>query len=892
MGQHYLKSLFSPESVAIFGASDRIDSVGQIVLSNMLKSGYKGALFPINPKHDEIQGHKVYASLFQVSEIVELAVIATPAQTVPDIIEDCGKHGIKAAVIISAGFSETGATGQTLERAVLENARRYGIRLLGPNCLGIMRPDRGLNATFNKGSANAGNLAFVSQSGALCTAILDWAQTNDVGFSSVVSLGSTADVDFGEILDYLVTDQLTQNILLYIEGIRNARSFMSSLRAAARIKPVILVKVGRHAAGSKAAMSHTASLVGSDDAFDAAVRRAGVVRVKTITQLFSAAKALSCGFHPSGNRLAIVTNGGGPGVMATDHAIDLGLEMATLSDATMEQLNQVLPPTWSHGNPVDVIGDAQADRYQKAVRACLEDSNVDGVLAILTPQAMTKPLEAANTLIELSKQYSKPLLTCWMGESQVAKSRVAFNLAKKPNFRTPEPAVEVFSYLSAYYRNQKLLMQMPGPLSHHLEPDVEAARMIIDGALQDRRKILSEMESKALLSAFHIPVAQTMIAHSPNEAMLIAQQLGFPVVMKVNSRDITHKTDAGGVLLNLVNAQAVTAAYHTIIANVKLNRPDAQMDGVAIEPMVVKPNGRELMVGVTYDAVFGPVITFGAGGTMVEVIGDRAVVLPPLNTFLVKDLIQSTHAAKMLGTFRHMPPVAMAALESVLLRVSEMVCELPALTEMDINPLIVDEHGALAADARIVIALRQPSADRYAHMAIYPYPTHLISTWQLADGRNITIRPIRPEDAEIEQAFVRGLSEEARYFRFMFSVQELSQAMLLRFTQIDYSREMALIAVTFEQDKEIELGVARFAISPEGESCEFALVIADAMQGKGLGQKLMTALMDAARAKGLKVMAGEVLKTNTNMLKLMNRLGFSIEDRLDGDNIKRVRKIL
>ncbi|MDO9312324.1 MAG: bifunctional acetate--CoA ligase family protein/GNAT family N-acetyltransferase [Nitrosomonas sp.] len=892
MGQHYLKPLFSPESVAIFGASDRVDSVGQIVLSNMLKSGYKGALFPINPKHEEIQGHKAYASLFQVSEIVELAVIATPAQTVPDIIEDCGKHGIKAAVIISAGFSETGPTGQALECAVLENARRYGIRLLGPNCLGIMRPDRGLNVTFNKGSANAGNLAFVSQSGALCTAILDWAQTNDVGFSSVVSLGSTADVDFGEILDYLVTDQLTQNILLYIEGIRNARSFMSSLRAAARIKPVILVKVGRHAAGSKAAMSHTASLVGSDDAFDAAVRRAGVVRVQTITQLFSAAKALSCGFHPSGNRLAIVTNGGGPGVMATDHAIDLGLEMATLSDATMEQLNQVLPPTWSHGNPVDVIGDAQADRYQKAVRACLEDSNVDGVLAILTPQAMTKPLEAANTLIELSKQYSKPLLTCWMGESQVAESRIAFNLAKKPNFRTPEPAVEVFSYLSAYYRNQKLLMQMPGPLSHHLEPDVEAARMIIDGALQDRRKILSEMESKALLSAFHIPVAQTMIAHSPNEAMLIAQQLGFPVVMKVNSRDITHKTDAGGVLLNLVNAQAVTTAYHTIIANVKLNRPDAQMDGVSIEPMVVKPNGRELMVGVTYDAVFGPLITFGAGGTMVEVIGDRAVVLPPLNTFLVKDLIQSTHAARMLGTFRHMPPVAMAALESVLLRVSEMVCELPALTEMDINPLIVDEHGALAADARIVIALRQPSADRYAHMAIYPYPAHLISTWQLADGRNITIRPIRPEDAEIEQAFVRGLSEEARYFRFMFSVQELSQTMLLRFTQIDYSREMALIAVTFEQDKEIELGVARFAISPEGESCEFALVIADAMQGKGLGQKLMTALMDAARAKGLKVMAGEVLKTNANMLKLMNRLGFSIEDRLDDDNIKRVRKIL
>ena len=383
-----------------------------------------------------------------------------------------------------------------------------------------------------------------------------------------------------------------------------------------------------------------------------------------------------------------------------------------------------------------------------------------------------------------------------------------------------------------------------------------------------------------------------MIAHSPNEALLIAQQLGFPVAMKVNSRDITHKTDAGGVLLNLLNAQAVSAAYHEIMANIKRNRPDAQMDGVSIEPMVVKPNGRELMLGVTTDAVFGPVITFGAGGTMVEVMGDRAVALPPLNSFLVKDLIQGTHVAKMLGKFRQMPPIDMNALESVLLRVSEMVCELPALTEMDINPLIVDEHGALAADARVVVTIRPPSADRYAHMAIYPYPSHLISNWQLADGSNITIRPIRPEDAEIEQAFVRGLSEESRYLRFMFSVQELSQSMLVRFTQIDYSREMALIAVTVEQDKEIELGVARFSINPDADSCEFALVVADNMQGKGLGQKLMIALMDAARAKGLKIMEGEVLKTNANMLKLMNRLGYSVAESSVDANIIRVSKVL
>jgi acetyltransferase len=892
MSKHYLTSLFSPKSVAVFGASDRVDSVGQIVFHNMLESNFQGALYPINSRVAEVQGRRAYASISEIEDEIELVVIATPPQTVPDIIEECGKHGVKAAVIITAGFGEIGAEGQELERRLLENAKRYGIRLVGPNCLGVMRPSIGLNATFNKGGANAGNLALISQSGALCTAILDWAQVNDVGFSSVVSMGSSADVDFGETLDYLVSDPQTQNILLYIEGIRESRRFMSSLRAAARVKPVILIKVGRHEAGSKAAMSHTASLVGSDDAFDAAVRRAGVVRVQTVTQLFSAAKALSCGFHPSGNRLAIVTNGGGPGVMATDRASDLGLVMASLSDATIARLNEVLPVNWSHGNPVDIIGDAQADRYKHAVAACLEDPNVDGVLTILTPQAMTKPLEAAEVVIELANQYSKPLLTCWMGEIQVAESRKLFARAKKPNFRTPEPAVEVFSYLSDYYQNQKLLMQMPEPLSHQLAPDVEGARMVIEGALQDKRKVLSEMESKALLSAFHIPVAQTMVARSPNEALLIAQQLGFPVAMKVNSRDITHKSDAGGVMLNLSNAQGVRAAYHEITENIKRNRPGAHMDGISIQPMIVKPNGRELMVGVTNDPVFGPVITFGAGGTTVEVMGDTQVSLPPLNVFLARDLISRTKVSKLLGAFRHMPPADMEALEGVLLRVSEMVCELPMLMEMDINPLIVDEHGLLAADARVVVEFRQPSADRYAHMAIYPYPTHLVNHWQLADGMDITIRPIRPEDAGLEQAFVRNLSEQSRFFRFMNSVQELSQSMLVRFTQIDYSREMALIAVTEVNGIDVELGVTRFAINPDGESCEFALVIADQMHGKGLGQKLMTALMDAARSKGLKVIEGEVLKNNTDMLSLMDRLGFEVVTSTDDDSIKSVRRAL
>jgi len=892
MGKHYLSTLFAPKSVAVFGASDRPDSVGQIVFHNMLESGFQGALYPVNVKNTEVQGKRAYASIADIGEPVELAIIATPPHTVPTLIEECGAHGVKAAVIITAGFGEAGAEGATLNNELLDAAHRHKIRLIGPNCLGIMRPSIGLNATFNKGGANIGNIAFVSQSGALCTAILDWAQSNDVGFSSVVSMGSSTDVDFGEILDYLVSDINTHSILMYIEGIRNARSFMSAMRAAARIKPVILVKVGRHAAGSKAAMSHTASLVGANDVFDAAVNRVGAVRVQTVTQLFTAAKALSCGFRPVGNRLAIVTNGGGPGVMAADRAADLGLAMATLSDASIEYLNQHLPPNWSHGNPVDVIGDAQAIRYHHAVKVCLEDENVDGVLAILTPQAMTKPLESAQALIELADTHSKPLLACWMGESQVMAARDIFAKARWPHFRTPEPAVEVFSHLSAYYRNQKLLMQMPGPVSHHVEPDVESARLIIEGVMQEHRKVLTEMESKALLAAFNIPVARTMIARSPNEALLIAQQLGFPVAMKVNSPDITHKSDVDGVVLNLKNAHEVRAAYQRIIDNVQHKRPDARMNGISIEPMIVKPNGRELMIGVTSDPAFGPVITFGAGGTTVEIMGDRAVALPPLNSFLVSELIRETRISKMLGAFRNMPPANMAALEDVLLRVSEMVCELPLLKEMDINPLILDEHGALAADARVVVEYRQPSADRYAHMAIHPYPTQLVSQWQLADGTDITIRPIRPEDADLEIRFVHGLSEEFKYFRFMNNIHELTETMAVRLTQIDYSREMALIAVTVEQGQEVELGVARYTTNPDGDTCEFALVVADSMQGKGLGQKLMVALMEAARADGLTAIKGEILSNNHKMLKLMIRLGFTSKICKEDAGIVKVSKAL
>ena len=892
MSQHYLHPLFNPRSVAVFGVSEKEDSVAGTLFKNMRKSGFTGMVFPVNPKHDVIYGEHCYGYASELPETPELALIATPAPTVAQVLEDCGARGIRHAIVLSAGFREVGAKGVALEESIMAVARKHDIRFIGPNCLGIQRPSIGLNATFSQGATIAGDLALVSQSGALCTSMLDWAEANNIGFSSVISTGASADLDFGEILDYLAYDPATKGILLYIEGIRDARGFMSALRATSRFKPVVLVKVGRHEAGSKAVQSHTGALVGSDAVFDALVRRAGVVRVNTILQLFSCARALSTHIKPTGNRLAIVTNGGGPGVMATDRAVDLNVQLAELGPQTVARLNEVLPASWSHGNPVDIIGDAPADRYRHAVDACLHDANVDGVLVMLTPQAMSRPTEAADAVIDVAKGCSKPVITCWMGEAQVADGRRRFKEAGIPYFTTPEPAVEVFSYLSAFYENQRQLMQTPGPLSQGAEPDVEGARLIIESALAEGRHLLNEVESKALLSAFRVPVAQTLIARNPTEAMLMAQQLGFPVVMKINSPNITHKSDVGGVKLGLSSGQAVRSAFSEMTVGIKKKRPDAVIDGVVIEPMVSRPHAREVLLGMTSDPVLGPVIVFGAGGVDVEAFQDRAVTLPPLNSYLARDLIKRTRVATLLDSFRNRPAADLDALERILLRVSEMVCELPWLEEMDINPLLVDEHGALALDARIIIAPRVPSADRYGHMAIHPYPAHLVTLWQLPNGSDVIIRPIRPEDAELTQGFVRGLSEETKYFRYMDAVRELSPAMLVRLTQIDYSREMALLAVTEVEGGEVELGVARYAINPDGESCEFALVVNDQWQKQGIGHKLMDVLMDVARAKGLRFMEGEVLKTNRRMLKLSESLGFRVEPHPEDDGIRKISREL
>lgn len=891
MTWHYLRHLIEPLSIAVFGASDRPDAVGARVFKNLINAGFTGTVHAINPKYKQVAGHTCYGAISEINQAVDLAVIATPAATLPGIIHQCGEHGVRAAIILSTGLRDGQGHTALLDKT-LEAAHRYQIRLLGPNCLGVMRPRVGMNATFSNNIAHAGHLALVSQSGALCTAVLDWAKVNQVGFSAIVSLGDAADVGFGDMLDFLAMDPHTKSILLYVEGIRNPRTFMSGLRAAARMKPVVVVKAGRHEAGSRAALTHTGALVGADDVFDAALRRAGVVRAMTIDQLFAAAELLATHQRVQGNRLAVITNGGGPGVMAVDRAVDLGVEVVALSAETAARLDEVLPVDWSHANPVDILGDAMPRRYADAVSACVQDPGVDGILVMLTPQAMTQPEEAAKAVVEASRGCDKPVLACWMGEEQVARGRELFVAHKIPVFHNPEAAVEAFACLYNHQHNQQLLMQVPGPLAPSSEPDVEGARLIIAAALSENRNVLRGDEARALLRAFHIPVVEAVAARSAAEALVAAETVGFPVAMKVNSPDISHKSDVGGVRLDVRDAQSVRRVYNELTTAIRQQYPDKHIDGVTIEPMFRGSHGRELLVGVITDPVFGPVISFGAGGTAVEVLQDRAIALPPFNAFIVRDLIGKTKISRLLGAFRNMPPVRMEEVERVLLRVSEMVCELEQIQELEINPLIVDESGAVALDVRIAVRFRPRGLRRYTHMAIHPYPADLVSHWQLADGTDLKVRPIRPEDADLEQAFVRNLSPQSKYLRFMHSLTELTPEMLVRLTQIDYDREMGFIGLIQSGGREQEIGVARYIANPDGESCEFAIVVADEWQHKGIGSHLMGVLIDTAQRRGFKRMEGEILTENLDMQYLVRELGFELSPHPDSPEIHMAFKSL
>ncbi|MGD9709176.1 MAG: GNAT family N-acetyltransferase [Halothiobacillaceae bacterium] len=892
MGAHILEQLFNPRGVALFGASEREGSVGAMVLANLIKAGFKGAIVPVNPKHKKVQGLHCHPDLSRVEHDVDLAVIATPAPTVPNILRQCGAAGLKGAVILSAGFGEAGVDGQRLQRECVEVAQRYRMRLIGPNCLGIMRPAIGLNATFSHNQALPGQLALVSQSGALVTAVLDWAQARGIGFSAIASTGDAADVDFGDVLDYLALDPQTRGILLYVEGVRHARRFLSGLRAAARMKPVIVLKSARHAEGAHAAATHTGAMIGGDDVFDAALERAGVVRVERITQWFSAAQTLAQGLSLRGENLLILTNGGGPGVMATDRAADLALPLAQLGAKTVETLDAVLPAHWSKGNPVDILGDATPERYGEAVRLCLADPAVDMMVVLLTPQAMTDPTGCARAVIEQAKASHKPVLACWMGETLVSEARDLFDAAGIAHFRSPETAVEALAYLVAHRRNQRLLMQTPGPLSDDMPADVEGARLILQAARSEGRTVLTTRESKAVLSAFHIPTNPSILARTPNEAMLAAESIGFPVALKISAPALTHKSDVGGVRLNVRSVQSARQQVQDMLDQVRARHPEVEIEGVTIERMAEVGHKRELLIGVTRDPVFGPVIAFGLGGTAVEVLRDRAIALPPLNSVLTERLVRRTRAARMLEQFRDAPAVDPKRIEQVLLRVSEMVCELPEIAALDINPLLAGELGVVAVDARIELADTLHGAEPYAHMAIPPYPAHFAHRATLSDGREILLRPIRPEDAELEQAFVRGLSEESRYLRFMRAIEELTPEMLVRFTQIDYDREMAFVALFEKDGQQEEIGVARYSVEPDGESAEFAVVVADAWHGLGVGTLLLETLIESARQRGVRELIGEVLPRNRSMLALADRLGFSRQMLESDEDLVRVSRRL
>nr|MBP8272725.1 GNAT family N-acetyltransferase [Sphaerotilus sp.] len=724
---------------------------------------------------------------------------------------------------------------------------------------------------------------------------------NAVGFSTVVSLGANTAVDLPQVLDFLANDVATQSILVYMEGIHDARRFMSALRAAAFAKPVVVMKAGRQPAGSKAALTHSASIVGSDDVFEAALRRAGVVRVRAFTQLFSAAKCLASRYKPVGRGLAIVTNGGGPAVLAADRASEIGLEVARLVDTSRTELAPQLAPHATLDSVIDLGEEATPAQFRAALLACAKDRAVHGVLVIFSPKLDSDPDAIAQVVCDTLHAIGKPVLACWMGDERVRGARAMLNAVAIPSFRTPEAAVDAFANVANFYQNQQLLQQTPPPQSTLARPDVEGARLLIEGVLAERRRVLTEMESKALLAAFHIPVTRTMLARTATEAMLIASQLGYPVALKIDSPDISHKSDVEGVVLNVLTATQVRDVFNDMLAAVRRVMPQARINGVTIQPMSGKKRGREIYIGMTTDVPFGPVITFGSGGTMIELIADRAMELPPLNQFLAHRLIERARVSTLLGEWRGAPAADVEAVEQILLRVSEMVCELPQLREMDINPIIVDHDGAVAVDARIVIDHAGPTARDYNHLAILPYPSSYEREWPMKGGDLYTIRPIRPDDADMLQAFTRGLSEESRYFRFASAMHELPARMLARYTLIDYDREMALVAVHVDRrpgddgvfvETEQIIGVSRFITNPDQTTCEFSLVVSDAYKGQGLGSRLMLSISDFARHKGLSQIEGLVLANNPNMLRLMRGLGYEVRPFPEDPDFKLVVKAL
>lgn len=872
---HPMDAIFRPQCVAVIGATEKAGSVGRSIFQNLTHPSFSGCVHPVNPRQASILGHKAFAKIGEISEPVDLAVVVTPAATVPQVMRECAAAGVRGAIVISAGFKELGAEGAKLENEVVRIARDAGIRLVGPNCLGVMHPAWGLNATFASKMALPGQVGFISQSGALCTAILDWSLSEKVGFSFFISAGSMADVGWGDLIDYLGDDPQTRSILIYMESIGDAREFLSAAREVALTKPIIVLKAGRTAAAAKAAISHTGSIAGSDAALDAAFERCGVLRVDEISDLFNLAEALAKQPRPSGPKLAIVTNAGGPGVLATDALIRSGGELAELSPQTLEKVGQSLPAHWSHGNPVDVLGDADSTRYARTLEVLASAPEVDGLLVVLTPQAMTDPVQTAKDLVPLARLGQKPVLASWMGADDVTAGRKILNEAGIPEFVYPDQAARIFEYMWKYTENLRALYETPSlPAVCSLHPlSGEDPSQWLEGVRRGGRLILTETESKKLLAHYGIPVVETHVAHSPDEAVAVAGRIGYPVVLKLHSETLTHKTDVGGVKLNLLDADAVRHAYFEIEQAVSEKASQSDFAGVSVQPMV--RDGAEVILGSSMDAQLGPVILFGSGGQYVEVFRDTHLALPPLNSRLARRLMERTNIFKVLQGYRGQAPADLGKLEEILVRFAQLLAEQRAVREIEINPLRVSPKGIWALDARVVL---MAPGEKEAKLSIRPYPAEYATRWNTRAGIEVDIRPIRPEDEPLMVPFHRLLSEQTvrrRYFRSIGLDERIAHDRLVRVCFNDYDREIALVAIAHDPTEKI-VAVSRLTRLRGRPDAVFSQLVADPYQNQGIGSELLRLQIDIARREGIRRISARIPRDGDAMKSICVKLGFEV----------------
>ena len=872
-----LDKIFQPNSVAVVGASERAGSVGNALMRNLIERGFAGKIHPINPNHKKIWDLPACPSINDLNAPVDLAVVATPIVSVPQIVRDCVALKVGGLVIISAGGKEIGEEGQKLEAAISKEAEQSGLRIIGPNCVGIMAGRSKLNASFANQMPLPGKMAFISQSGAICTAILDLSIKENIGFSYFVSLGDMLDVDFGDMIDYLGGDPQVSSIVMYVESLTHFRKFMSAARAVSCVKPIIALKAGRTQAGALAAASHTGALAGEDSVYDAAFQRAGILRVTTFEELFDCAELLAKQPKSKGPGLAIITNAGGLGVMAADTLSDHGYEPVTLSEDTLKKLDEILPPFWSKRNPIDILGDASTELYRQVVKICIQAKEVEGLLIMSAPQALTDSSEAAVGLVDLIREQSIPIITSWVGGADMQKGRDLFNQAGIATFDTPERAVRAFMDIYRFSQNIEMLQQIPSRLPRRLEFNRQKAKALIHAGLKTENHFLTEMESKALLSAYGIPVNRMETAATKEEAIEIAKDMGFPVVLKINSPDISHKSDANGVLLDLKNEQEVSNAFEQIIRNAKSYNSDAMLDGVTIQPMV-QHTDLELILGAKKDRDFGPVILFGMGGIFTEVLKDQAIALPPLNRLLAKRLMEKTSVYRLLQGYRNIPPANLELLEEILIRLAHLVTDFSEIQELDINPLVVTANGFSAIDARVLLGSAETPAP--LHLVISPYPDQYEEHIKTNTGVDIFTRPIRPDDAPRLVELFESLSPRSVYLRFFTPMKRLPHSMLARFTQIDYDRHIALVALAESESNEKMLGVGRVILGRNLREAEFSVVVSDSWQGKGIGAALLQRCLFIAKERGIQRVMGTVLSENTQMLALGRKLGFNIKKEL------------